>query len=181
MKRNLIVTAVLAVLMAGFVLAYTAIRPAGAPPAMGDMGSDSNASPVKGYAEGQEILFIHTEVSDPKIAGVLTKMMGSPVPVVPSLADVPDSMVANVYVFTNGIKDGGPLGFQPDVFDSQPGTGGYRPLRQLNLVTWKDGLQARTLKSAQEVRQAERAGEVRISRPGVVANMSMLTWPGGHG
>ena len=34
---------------------------------------------------------------------LLSKMMKSPVLVVPSLADAPDSMVATVYVFQNGV------------------------------------------------------------------------------
>ncbi len=46
---------------------------------MGGMTMPANAPtvpPVTGYSEGQEILFIHTEASDPKIAKILTDMMG---------------------------------------------------------------------------------------------------------
>ena len=136
--------------------------------------------PVKGYAEGQEIRFIHTEVSDSEIADILTEMMDSPVLVVPSLAEAPDELVANVYVFTNGTKGDGPLGFQPDVFDHPPGTPGYRPLRTLNLVTWRDGSSIHPLTSAADVIEAEMKGEIVIEQPGVVINMPMLTWPGGH-
>ena len=80
--------------------------------------------PVAGYSEGQDILFLHTEASDPEIAKLLTDMMGSPVLVVPALAKVPKEILARVYVFTNGPKAAGamgPLGFQPDVFESPPG------------------------------------------------------------
>lgn len=58
--------------------------------------------PVDGYSEGQKILFLHTEASDPEIAKMLTDMMGSPVLTVPALAKVPDFALANAYVFTNG-------------------------------------------------------------------------------
>ena len=133
----------------------------------------------KAYAEGQEITFIHTEVSDPKIAELLTKMMDSPVLVVPSLAEAPEGMLANVYVFANGVTGMGPLGFQPDVFDNPPGTDGYRPLRRLVLVTWQDEGAARELKSVAEVKSAESAGEVTLEQPGVVINMPFVTWPGG--
>lgn len=78
------------------------------------------------------------------------------------------------------LKVGGPLKSQPDVFDNPPGTSGYSPLRALNLVTWKAGPSARILKSAAEVREAEAKGEITVVRPGVVVNMPMLTWPGGH-
>jgi len=57
---------------------------------------------VKGFAEGREIYFVHSEASDPKIAKLLTDMMQSPVLVVPSLAETPPPLLANVYVFANG-------------------------------------------------------------------------------
>lgn len=132
------------------------------------------------YAEGQEIRFIHTEVSDPDIAKVLSEMMNSPVLVVPSLAQVPDSSLAKVYVFSNGLKGMGPLGFQPDVFDNPPGTEGYTPLRALYVVTWKDEAQARELKAVSAVLEAEQKGEVTIERKPVVINMPFITWPGGQ-
>jgi hypothetical protein len=167
MLRNLTVVGVVIVLMAGFALAYAFLTPPRVPP-------------VRGYLEGQEIEFIHTEASDPKVAKLLTDMMGSPVLVVPSLAQAPGAMLANVYVFTNGVKGSGPLQFQPDVFDQPPGTAGYSPLRTLLLVTWKDGQAARELKSAAEVQAAHTQGQVAIERPGVVINMPLLTWPGGR-
>lgn len=191
LTRNLILTALVAVLMAGFVLLYTLLAPAQA-----QMGGDANemggadkmgmevegpvVPPVKGYAEGEQILFLHTEASDPEIAQTLTEMMGSPVLVVPSLAEAPDSMLANVYVFTNGPEGMGPLGFQPDVFDSPAGTGDYSPLRAVNLVTWEDPASARELTSAAEVLEAEEQGELTTGQPGVVVNMPMVTWPGGQ-
>ncbi|MFQ5693284.1 MAG: hypothetical protein ACE5IM_09610, partial [Nitrospinota bacterium] len=130
----------------------------------------------------ETVLFLHTETSDPKIAKILTDMMGSPVLVVPALAKAPRGLLAHVYVFTNGLKpDGprGPLGFQPDVFENPPGKPGYSPLRAVALVTWKDASKARTLKSAAEVEGALKGGEITIKEPGVVVNMPMLTWPGG--
>jgi hypothetical protein len=165
--RNIVVTVVVAAVMAIFVLGYTVAKPPGEPS-------------IKGYLDGKEIKFFHTEVSDAKVAKILTDMIGSPVLAVPALAEVPQGALANVYVFTNGIKGGGPLRFQPDVFDNPPGTPGYSPLRALNLVTWKNGASPRVLKSAPEVKAAESKGEVTITRPGVVVNMPLLTWPGGH-
>jgi hypothetical protein len=61
---------------------------------------------VAGYYDGRRIFFIHTEASDPKVAGMLTDMMGSPVPVVRALAQVPDSALGDLYVLTNGVKPG---------------------------------------------------------------------------
>lgn len=167
MTRNLTVTALVAVLIAGFVITAKAF-------------TGSVTPPVTGYLEGQQIQFSHTETSDAKVADLLTKMKSSPVLVVPSLAQASDVMLASVYVFTNGVKGAGPLGYQPDVFDNPPGTPGYSPLRRLNLVTWKSGASVRELKSAAEVKEAEARSEVTIEHSGVVINMPLLTWPGGQ-
>lgn len=140
--------------------------------------------PVDGFYAGQPIQFLHTEASDERIAELLTGMMGSPVILVPQLADVPGSALGNVYVFANGVRPegamGGPLGFQPDVFDSAPGDAAYSPLRAVNLVTWAENAEPRVLRSAEEVRSAEAAGELATEQPGVVVNMPFLTWPAGH-
>lgn len=166
MRKWVIVAMLLAAGFSGVAIGYF-LNPAGIPP-------------VKGYLDGKEIRFIHTEASDAKVAERLTAMMGSPVLPVPSLAKAPESMLANVYVFTNGIKGSGPFGYQPDVFDNPPGTEGYSPLRAVHIVTWKDERLARELKSAVEVKDAASKGGVTIERPGVVVNMPLLTWPGGR-
>jgi hypothetical protein len=167
MRRWVWPVIILAVLSTGFAAGYF-MNPGAIPP-------------VEGYIEGQNIYFIHTEASDAKVAELLTDMMNSPVLVVPSLAQAPESLVANVYVFTNGVRKGrGPFKFQADVFDQPPGMDGYRPLRAVHLVSWKDEKSARELRSAAEVKAAEAAGEITITRPGVVVNMPLLTWPGGR-
>lgn len=170
MTRNIIVTVLAAVLMGVFVLAVRGQLPFTRPvvPA------------IRGYSEGQEILFLHTEASDAEIAQTLTGMTGSPVLVIPSLAQAPEEMLAGVYVFTNGVNGGGPLGFQPDVFDNPPGTPGYRPLRIVYLVTWQNEPSSRELTSAAQVKEAEAEGEVTTERTGVVVNMPFVTWPGGQ-
>lgn len=187
-------TMLVAWVFGSFVLVYTAlaVRPGAAaqepgasptPPSAGMAGMPAPGPmvpPVLGFTEGQEIRFIHTEASDPQVAEMLTRMMNSPVLVVPSLAQAPEPMLANVYVFRNGVRGDGPFGFQPDVFDRPPPDPDYSPLRAVNLVTWRSERSARVLKSAAEVRDAEARGEVTIERPGVVVNMPLLTWPGGH-
>jgi hypothetical protein len=132
------------------------------------------------YAEGKEIFFVHTETSDADIAKLLSDMMDSPVLLVESLADVPDSALADVYVFDNGLEGTGPLGFQADVFDNPPGTEGYSPLRRLNVVTWTAPDQAQLLKSEEEIMGALAADQVSIAQPGVVVNMPFVSWDGGQ-
>lgn len=148
-----------------------------------DMSAIPRIPPVAGYAAGERIFFLHTEVSDPEIGRIMTEMMGSPVPVVPALAAAPQDMLATVYAFANGLQpDGprGPLDYQPDVFDHPPGSAGYTPLRRIVIVTWRDGAEPRILKSAAEVTAALQAGDLSAEEPGVVVNMPFLTWPGGQ-
>lgn len=183
MARNLIVTALVAILMAGFVLAYTALRPGEEGTAMGGMGEPSGPAvpPVKGYVDGQPMFFIHTEASDEQVASMLTQMMGgSPVLLVPSLAEVAERGAAPVYVFQNGMKGDGPFGFQPDVFDAAPGSAGYSPLRRVHLVRWNNAAQASELTSAAEVITREQRGLLTVERTRIVVNMPFLVWPGGH-
>ncbi len=92
MRKGVWLVIVLAALSTGFAAGYF-VNPVGVPP-------------VSGYTEGKAISFIHTEASDPKVAELLTNMMNSPVLVVSSLAQAPPSMLANVYVFTNGVRKG---------------------------------------------------------------------------
>ena len=165
--RNLAVTGLVALIIGWFVLAAREQTGFVVPP-------------VDGFMEGQRIRFIHTEVSDPEVAKLLTQMKGSPVLIVPSLAKAPRELLANVYVFTNGVAGEGPFKFQPDVFDNPPGQAGYTPLRALQLVSWKQRERARELKSAGDVKQALAQGEIEIKQPGVVINMPMITWPDGH-
>ncbi len=132
------------------------------------------------YYDGGDVYFVHPEASDEGVAGVLTAMMGTDVITVPSLGQIPAELLGKVYVFTNGIEGKGPLGFQPDVFDSVPGTENYTPLRSLQLVTWQEGTEARGLTSVSDILAAEEAGEIVIEAPGVVVNMPILVWPDGQ-
>lgn len=154
---------------------------------MDEMAMSPNAPRVPavfGYYDGEPITFTHPEVSDPDIAQVLEAMMGSPVPVVEGLAEVPEHARGVVYVFTNGLvpadTPAGPLGFQPDVFDSAPGDDDYTPLREIVQVTWTDPSRSRLLTSSGQIEDAVADGSAMLERTGVVVNAPLLTWPGGE-
>ena len=141
-----------------------------------DYSVDDLAPLVRGIYEGEDVFFLHTEVSDESIAEILTEMMGPKVVVVPSLADIPEELLGNVYVFTNGIIDGGPLGFQPDIFDSVPGDETYTPLRQIHFVTWVVDSSPEQLNHVSDILEAEESGDVTIEPSGIVVNMPILVW-----
>lgn len=184
MKRGIAVLGLIVALVMSFAVAYLLLTPEDERASGGMGGMEEVDGPdvplVRGYAEGEEIAFIHTEASAIDVADMLTEMMGSPVVVVPALAEAPEPMLANVYVFTNGIEGDGPLGFQPDVFDRPPGVEGYSPLRALHRVTWVEPDRARELRSAAEVLESQAEGQITIERTDIVVNMPLVTWPGGE-
>ena len=139
---------------------------------------------IDAYYEGEKMWFIHTDVSDEKMAQMLTMMVGYRTIHVPRLGEISEEKVGKFYVFTNGIdqKDakpwgGGPLGYQIDIFESVPGDEGYMPLRSPQLVTWKETATPRILKSLEELRQAEESGELTIRPSGVIVNVPVVRWP----
>ncbi len=142
-------------------------------------GSYASIPAGMGYADGKEIYFSHTEVSDAAVGEKLTGMMKSPVIVVPSLGKVSGDLTASVYVFENGKTGKGPLGFQPDIFDNPPGSDGYTPLRTIIFVTWKDGTAARISTSAADILAGESKGELSLRKSDIVVNMPFMVWDGG--
>jgi len=151
------------------------------PGGMSDAFSTGELAPlVLGIYAGEDVFFIHTEVSDPDVATLLTEMMGPQVVVVPELADAPSTLLDDLFVFTNGVTGTGPLGFQPDIFASVPGETEYRPLRTIQFVTWQEGATPRRLNAVDAVRTAAEAGEVVVESSGIVVNAPVLVWPDGN-
>lgn len=135
---------------------------------------------VKAYYEGEDAYFIHTETSDADVANMLTKMMGPQVVHLPELAQTPERLLSANYVFKNGVKGNGPFGYQADIIASVPGDADYRPLRSIKLVTWNEDSDPRELKTMKALMQALKNKELTIQNPGIVVNMPVLVWPGGH-
>ncbi|MFM8321899.1 MAG: hypothetical protein ACKOC5_13380 [Chloroflexota bacterium] len=134
----------------------------------------------KAFVDGETIFFSHTETSDPGVAELLTNMMKSPVLVVPQLAEIPDSVLAQVYVFQNGVAGSGPFKFQADVFPNQPGDPGYSPLRKVVLVKWVNEAEAKELKSEAEILDLQAQGKLTLEVSNIVVNMPFMTWKGGQ-
>lgn len=166
MARKIAVATILIILTAGLVVVgLVVLRP--------------DVSPDPSYVDGERIEVLHTEVSDRWLADTLSRMMDARVLHVPSLARAPQEMLANLYIFTNGVRGLGTRGFQPDVLDHPPRSEGYSPLRAVSYVTWVDPTAARELESAAEVKEAERRGALRIERTAIVINTPLLSWPTG--
>ena len=64
--------------------------------------------PLKqGYVNGNPVFYINTDISDQKLAGLLTNTTGFKVNYAPLIAQAPSDAVAQFYVFKNGIKGNG--------------------------------------------------------------------------
>ena len=133
-----------------------------------------------GYVDGNEVFYISTEASIEKIANDLTILTGFPVTYTPELARVPESALAEIYVFSNGIKGIGALGFQPNVADSEPGDEGYSPLWNVNVVTWTEDASVEELKSEEAILDAVNNGKLSIEAPGLVVNCPFIKWSDGQ-
>lgn len=146
-----------------------------------DSLQNMNLAPlVKGYYEGEDLYFIHTEASDSSVANLLTEMMGPEVVFTPELARAPDDLLDDIYVFENGVEGHGPFGFQPDVFASVPGDKEYSPLRYVYLVQWSEDSDPQELLTVEAIQQAEKEGHITIEESGIVVNMPVLAWKEGH-
>jgi len=131
---------------------------------------------VRGFADGNEVFYITTEVSDEKLANYLTNLTNSRVVYTPALKYAPTQSLANIYEFTNGIKGSGPEGFQPNIADSQPGDNNYSPLWKVNLVTWNNGTIPRELTSEEDILNAIKNKELTIKPTEIIVNCPFVQW-----
>jgi hypothetical protein len=133
---------------------------------------------VRGLYDGKDVFYITTEASDSNVAKGLTNFTNFPVTFAPALAKTPPTASANIYLFKNGIKGPGIMGFQPQVVDSIPGDAKYSPLWRVNIVEWKDSTSATMLGSEDEVLAAESDGKVTVTSTHVVVNCPIVQWDG---
>jgi hypothetical protein len=137
--------------------------------------------PLKeGFVNGNPVFYINTDISDQKLASQLTSTTGFRVNYAPLLVQAPNDGVAQFYVFKNGIKGTGTLGFQPTVGNAQPGDTKYSPLWKINIVEWKDGVTSTQLKSESEVMDAKAKGDLIVAPTNIVANCPFVKWKGGE-
>lgn len=134
---------------------------------------------TRGYADGNEVFYISTEASDEDLAAHLTELTGSRVVYAPALAGAPAESLANIYAFSNGIEGEGPLGFQPNVADSQPGDEGYSPLWRINIVEWQEDATPEELTSEEDILQAAQEGLLTVTPTEMVVNCPFVQWEGG--
>lgn len=195
--NNKIITIAIIAFLVGAGIMYFAISPSdtGAPVQAPSLQSltDNPQLPmpvINAYYNGQEIWFIHTEVSDAQMAERLSNMVGGSNMMgtmatmhVPRLSEARKETTGKLYVFTNGVTQkgvkpwgGGPFGYQIDVFDSIPGQSMYTPIRNPYIVTWNESATSRILKSVDEILAAEVNNEITITQSDVIVNAPIVQW-----
>jgi hypothetical protein len=144
-------------------------------PAAAEASAETGAPPlIGGFVDGEPVNYLLTDVSDEKEAQGLSEATGFPVTFVPSLAEVPDSALANLYLFMNGVEGPNPFGFQANVLDTVPGDEGYSPLWRVHAVTWADEAAATELRSEEDILAAEEAGELTVEETPLVKNSPVV-------
>jgi hypothetical protein len=133
---------------------------------------------VRGLYDGKDVFYITTEASDSDTASMVSKFTNFPITFAPALTKAPDSSLAQIYIFKNGVKGTGILGFQPNVVDSIPGDSKYSPLWRVNFVEWKDQSAATILGSDDDIQNAANQGKVTITQSKVVVNCPIISWSG---
>ena len=128
----------------------------------------------KGYVDGEIKLFIATDSSDNQTASSITESLGQKINFAPALAPNPNLFPQQGYDFVNGVKGEGSFGFQIPVSSALPGDRDYSPLVQLNFVKWNDGAEARVLKSSEEIKHAQRNGEIQIMKTNITINSPLI-------
>ncbi len=133
---------------------------------------------VRGLYDGKDIFYIITEASNSDVASVLTTFTNFPVTFAPALAKSPPAALAQFYIFKNGVKGSGELGFQPTVSDSIPGGSDYSPLWKINYVEWKVPTTAAVLGSDNDITDALNQGKVTVTPTNIVINSPIIQWGG---
>jgi len=120
----------------------------------------------RGFApDGSTIYYIATDASVKKVADNLGVIFVNKT----GLTLVSGSS-SDLYVFTNGIKGNGPMGYQASIASTNAGDEAYSPLWRIQTVTWKDPMQAEFLNLLNEITENAKQGHLKTEIAGVVVN-----------
>lgn len=131
---------------------------------------------VKGLYDGKDIFLITTETSDKGVKDLIGNATGSPVNFEPNLTKSQD--LGNLWIFKNGVKGSGFMGYQASVVDSIPGDPGYTPLWKVSTVEWKKTATPTILGSDDAIAAAASKNQITITPTKAVVNCPILQWGG---
>ena len=120
----------------------------------------------RGFApDGSTIYYIATDASVKKVADDLGVIFVNKT----GLTQVSGSS-SDLYVFTNGIKGNGPMGYQASIASTNAGDEAYSPLWRIQTVTCKDPMQEEFLNLLNEITENAKQGHLKTEIAGVVVN-----------
>jgi hypothetical protein len=136
---------------------------------------------MSGLYDGKPVSFITTEVSDKAMKDQMGNFTGSPVNYAPNLTKAQN--IGDLWIFKNGVKGAGLMGFQVTVFNSIPGDPAYTPLWRVNFAEWKSttGTNATTpttLGADDIIADAVKKGQITVTPTKVVVNCPIVQWGG---
>jgi len=131
---------------------------------------------VKALYDSKGVLFIITEVSDKTMRDQIGNFTGSPVNYEPNLTKSQD--IGELWIFKNGVKGPGLMGFQTNVLNSIPGDPHYTPLWKVNIVEWKTTSTPTILGSDDIIANAVKKGQITVTPTNVVINCPVVQWGG---
>ena len=131
---------------------------------------------VKALYDSKGVLFIITEVSDKIMRDQIGNFTGSPVNFEPNLTKSQD--IGQLWIFKNGVKGPGLMGFQTNVLNSIPGDPHYTPLWKVNIVEWKTTSTPTILGSDDIIANAVKKGQITVTPTNVVINCPVVQWGG---
>jgi len=130
----------------------------------------------KALYDSKGVMFIITEVSDKTMRDQIGNFTGSPVNYEPNLTKSQD--IGQLWIFKNGVKGSGLMGFQTNVLNSIPGDPHYTPLWKVNIVEWKTTSTPTILGSDDIIANAVKKGQITVTPTNVVINCPIVQWGG---
>ncbi len=120
----------------------------------------------RGFApDGSTIYYIATDASKMDVAGNLGVTF-----VNKTGYTLASGASSDLYVFTNGIKGTGPMGFQASIGSSNAGDMAYSPMWKIQLATWNQPSDAQVITTLNQLNSVASKGMINISIAGVVVN-----------
>jgi hypothetical protein len=116
--------------------------------------------------DGKTIYYIITSATPDGPA----KMMG--LMNTPALS-ILSSAARDLYHFTNGIRSGGPFGFQEGISGAQLGDTTYSPICKISIVTWTNPQNATLLENMNDINFEQSQGTITV-QPAMVFNNNYL-------
>ena len=127
----------------------------------------------RGFApDGSTIYYIATDASAKNVADALGVVFANK-----TGSALKSGASSDLFVFTNGIKGTGPMGFQASVASTNAGEDAYSPLWRIQATTWKDPSQAQFLTTAKEISTAGSDGKLTVDIAGVIVNCPFVEVP----